>query len=184
MVRYWVFADLRRALCSKLGGPGVVQGRSRVGPGGNPVKVHPRAQILAITMQLARWSARALACCFPRPAENQRAPNISLLGEGCPLAADRRGRRSEHARARVLPETNCIITAWTVPATAVNAWPGGCGKPTEVGARAPARALTWRGGSPRQAEVSPACDRRLLRRGDTGWGAAGGELPVRNKASS
>jgi len=25
--------------------------------------------------------------------------------------SDRRGRRSEHARARVLPETNCIITA-------------------------------------------------------------------------
>jgi hypothetical protein len=47
-------------------------------------------------------------------------------------------------------------------------------------ARAPARALTLRGESPRQAEVSPVCDRRLLRRGDTGWGAAGGELPVRN----
>ena len=43
------------------------------------------------------------------------------------------------------------------------------------------KALTWRGESPRQAEDSPACDRRLLRRGDTGWGAAGGELPVRNK---
>ena len=42
------------------------------------------------------------------------------------------------------------------------------------------RALTWRGGSPRQAETLPACNRRLLRRGDTGWGAAGGELPVRN----
>src|SRR5882672_7039874 len=47
-------------------------------------------------------------------------------------------------------------------------------------ARAPVMALTQRGESPRQAEVSPACDRRLLRRGDTGWGAAGGELPVRN----
>ena len=56
--------------------------------------------------------------------------------------------------------------------------------PGAAKARAPARALTWRGESPRQAEVSPACDRRLLRRGDTGWGAAGGELPVRNKASS
>src|ERR1019366_788290 len=52
--------------------------------------------------------------------------------------------------------------------------------PAKPGARAPARALTWRGGSPRQAEDSPACNRRLLRRGDTGWGAAGGELPVRN----
>jgi hypothetical protein len=55
-----------------------------------------------------------------------------------------------------------------------------CARPAKAGARAPARALTWRGGSPRQAEDSPACDRRLLRRGDTGWGAAGGELPVRN----
>ena len=52
--------------------------------------------------------------------------------------------------------------------------------PEDGRTRAPARALTWRGGSPRQAEDSPACDRRLLRRGDTGWGAAGGELPVRN----
>ena len=42
-------------------------------------------------------------------------------------------------------------------------------------ARAPARALTWRGESPRQAEVSPACDRRLLRRG-----TRGGELPEVN----
>ena len=50
-----------------------------------------------------------------------------------------------------------------------------------VRARAPVRALTWRGESPRQAEASPVCDRRLLRRGDTGWGAAGGELPVRKE---
>jgi hypothetical protein len=50
----------------------------------------------------------------------------------------------------------------------------------ELCARAPARALTQRGESPRQVEVSPACDRRLLSRGDTGWRAAGGELPVRN----
>jgi hypothetical protein len=50
-------------------------------------------------------------------------------------------------------------------------------------ARAPAKALTQRGESPRQAEVSPACDRKLPPRGDTRWGAAGGELPVRNVAS-
>jgi hypothetical protein len=50
----------------------------------------------------------------------------------------------------------------------------------DVCVSAPVMALTQRGGSPRQAEVSPACNRRLLRRGDTGWGAAGGELPVRN----
>jgi len=49
---------------------------------------------------------------------------------------------------------------------------------------APANAPTLRGGSPRQAEDSPACDRKLLRRGDTRWGAAGGELPVRNKAAA
>ena len=49
-----------------------------------------------------------------------------------------------------------------------------------LGARAPAKASTQRGESPRQAERSPACNRRLPRRGDTGWGAAGGELPVRN----
>ena len=55
------------------------------------------------------------------------------------------------------------------------------GADTNVRARAPVRALTWRGESPRQAEASPVCDRRLLRRGDTGWGAAGGELPVRKE---
>src|SRR2546430_11803308 len=37
----------------------------------------------------------------------------------------------------------------------------------ELGARAPVRAYTQRGASPRQAEGSPACNRRLLRRGDT-----------------
>jgi hypothetical protein len=42
-------------------------------------------------------------------------------------------------------------------------------------------ACTQRGESPRQAERLPACNRRLLRRGNTGWGAAGGEQPVRNK---
>jgi hypothetical protein len=51
-------------------------------------------------------------------------------------------------------------------------------------ARAPVRALTKQGESPCQADVSPACDRRLLRRGDTRWGAAGGELPVRNDVNS
>jgi hypothetical protein len=59
-------------------------------------------------------------------------------------------------------------------------WLSGAQSGQDVRARAPVRALTWRGESPRQAEDSPACDRRLLRRGDTGWGAAGGELPVRN----
>src|SRR5206468_1277574 len=42
-----------------------------------------------------------------------------------------------------------------------------------VRARAPVRAYTQRGASPRQAERSPACNRSLLRRGDTRWGAAG-----------
>ena len=49
-----------------------------------------------------------------------------------------------------------------------------------VRARAPVEAYTQRGESPRQAERLPACNRRLLRRGNTGWGAAGGEQPVRN----
>jgi len=46
---------------------------------------------------------------------------------------------------------------------------------------APMKSSTQRGESPRQAERSPACNRRLLRRGNTGWGAAGSEQPVRNK---
>src|SRR6266516_960606 len=50
-------------------------------------------------------------------------------------------------------------------------------------ARAPVRAYTQRGASPRQAERSPACNRRLLRRGDTRWEAAGGEQPVRNSVT-
>ena len=50
-------------------------------------------------------------------------------------------------------------------------------------ARAPAKAPTQRGGSPRQAERSPACNRRLLRRGNTRWRAAGGEPPVRNNVT-
>lgn len=58
---------------------------------------------------------------------------------------------------------------------------GRCGSQTR--ARAPVMASTLRGGSPRQAERSPACNRRLLRRGNTRWRAAGGEQPVRNKVT-
>ena len=50
-------------------------------------------------------------------------------------------------------------------------------------ARAPVKAYTQRGGSPRQAERLPACNRRLLRRGDTGWRATGSERIVRRKAA-
>jgi len=46
--------------------------------------------------------------------------------------------------------------------------------------RAPVKASTQRGGSPRQADRSPAWNRRRLRRGHTGWEVAGGERPVRN----
>jgi len=46
--------------------------------------------------------------------------------------------------------------------------------------RTPVKASTQRGGSPRQADRSPAWNRRLLRRGHTGWEVAGGERPVRN----
>jgi len=49
--------------------------------------------------------------------------------------------------------------------------------------RAPVEAYTQQGESPCQAERSPACNRRLLRRGNTGWGAAGGEQPVRNNVT-
>jgi len=45
---------------------------------------------------------------------------------------------------------------------------------------APVKAYTQQGESPCQAERSLACNRRLLRRGNTGWRAAGGERPVRN----
>ena len=58
-----------------------------------------------------------------------------------------------------------------------------CGGPTAPASRrtrTPVKASTQRGGSPRQADRSPACNRRLLRRGHTGWDVAGGERPVRN----
>jgi hypothetical protein len=51
-------------------------------------------------------------------------------------------------------------------------------------ARAPVKSYTQRGESPRQAERLPACNRRLLRRGNAGWRAAGGEQPVRNDVTS
>ena len=53
----------------------------------------------------------------------------------------------------------------------------------KVRARAPVKANTLRGASPRQAERSPACNRRLLRCGNTRWRAAGGEQPVRNNVT-
>jgi len=46
--------------------------------------------------------------------------------------------------------------------------------------RTPVKASTQRGGSPRQADRSPAWNRRRLRRGHTGWEVAGAERPVRN----
>jgi hypothetical protein len=49
--------------------------------------------------------------------------------------------------------------------------------------RAPAKAYTQQGESPCEAERSPACNRRLLRRGNTGWRAAGDEQPVRNNVT-
>ena len=51
---------------------------------------------------------------------------------------------------------------------------------TERSPRAPVEATPQRGESPRRAERSPARNRRLLRRGNTGWEAAGGEPSVRN----
>jgi transposase-like protein len=55
--------------------------------------------------------------------------------------------------------------------------------PSQRRPSAPAKASTPRGGSPRQAERSPACNRRLLRRGNTRWEAAGGEPPVGNNVT-
>jgi len=46
--------------------------------------------------------------------------------------------------------------------------------------RAPESALRRRGKSPLQVNVT--CNRLQLRRRETGWGAAGGERPVRKKA--
>jgi len=49
-------------------------------------------------------------------------------------------------------------------------------------ASAPESAPGWRGESPLQVNVT--CNRLQLRRGDTGWGAAGGERPVRTIRNS
>src|SRR5208337_855538 len=49
-------------------------------------------------------------------------------------------------------------------------------------ASAPESASGWRGESPLQVNVT--CNRLQLRRGDTGWGAAGGERPVRTIRNS
>jgi hypothetical protein len=48
--------------------------------------------------------------------------------------------------------------------------------------RAPESAPGWRSESPLQVHVT--CNRLQLRRGDTGWGAAGGERPVRTLRNS
>ena len=52
--------------------------------------------------------------------------------------------------------------------------------PQGVPLRAPESALRRRGESPLQVNVT--CNRLQLRRRETGWGAAGGERPVRKKA--
>ena len=58
----------------------------------------------AVEMGSARALARALA-------ENRRGFDGSPLGDRWRPGSDRRGRRSKHARARVLPETNCMAQA-------------------------------------------------------------------------
>jgi len=55
-------------------------------------------------------SARASRAVFRALAEHRSTferPNRLVMAGGLP--SDRRGRRSAHARARVLPETNCIV---------------------------------------------------------------------------
>ena len=54
-----------------------------------------------------QWSA-------PSPATKRRSSG-SPLRDGIEFSSDRRGRRSEHARARVLPNSNCIVTAEPSP---------------------------------------------------------------------
>src|SRR5580765_2044562 len=46
---------------------------------------------------------------IPAPPRNtERASESSLFRDWCGPGTDPRGRRSEHARARVLPKRNCI----------------------------------------------------------------------------
>ena len=62
------------------------------------------------TMQL-KWGAHASSrAVFRALAENRRGFDGSPFGEQCLPGFDRRGRRSKHARARQLTETNCIVT--------------------------------------------------------------------------
>ena len=127
---------------------------------------------------LARESGPSYTCAVPEPKPEPPAgragpphnPGLQRLIEG---------KRKWHRPERRLP----LPPEGGVPSLPREQGVPGL-LPAEAGVRAPAKALTWRGGSPRQAEVSPACDRRKLRRGDTGWRATGGELPVRNKVSS
>jgi len=83
--------------------------------------------------------------------------------EGGPRASDRFGPTLSRARVE---------------------YSGGPGEMTpkrrERRGRAPVKAYTQQGESPCQTERSPVCSRRLLRRGNTGWEAAGDEQPVRN----
>jgi hypothetical protein len=57
-----------------------------------------------------------------------------------------------------------------------------CHSGRDARASAPESAPGWRGGSPLQVNVT--CNRLQLRRGDTGWGAAGGERLVRTIRNS
>src|SRR6266536_3628536 len=112
-----------------------------------------------------------------KPQRNCHAPFALHLEQSCgPKSAPlfRMGRgiypAGMEARERRIRKIQSLVRS----ATALR---------TKVRARAPVRAYTERGASPRQAERSPACNRRLLRRGDTRWGAAGGEQPVRNSVT-
>jgi len=86
---------------------------------------------------------------------------------------------SDNAKSRIAGECVCFSTALDWERTEDRPRKAAVNRRT----RAPVEAYTQQGESPCQAERSPACKRRLLRRGNTRWGAAGGEQPVRNNVT-
>jgi hypothetical protein len=59
-----------------------------------------------------QWDRRSRLHVGRAPrATHERVLHPNRLVRCSTLAADRRGRRSAHARARVLPETHCMDTA-------------------------------------------------------------------------
>ena len=136
-----------------------------------------------------RWnrhgSSPQLAFTTPRPSPSfHRCAPRSFLRCWCSRRIDRPAGPPS-PRAQPPPPARALSTC-ALPCGDSIRWEGRLppGSPHTAAAsrrtRAPAKASTQRGGSPRQADRSPAWNRRLLRRGHTGWEVAGGERPVRN----